>query len=201
MLVVGLTGSIAMGKSETANMFRRLGFPVFDADTAVHRLYGAGGKAVVPLKTRFPSAVVDGAVDRRKLSELVISEPETLGAVEAIVHPLVREAESHFLESQRKAGKRLCVLDIPLLYESGRHAEMDAVVVASAPGGVQRERALKRPGMTAEKFDSILARQMPDSEKRRLADYIVRTDRGLEEAFERVREIVDDLLARERARG
>ncbi len=201
MLVVGLTGSIAMGKSETANMFRRLGHPVFDADTAVHRLYRPGGKAVEPLKARFPSAIIDGAVDREALSKLVLADPEVLRTVEAIVHPLVREAEIEFLDGQRRAGKRLAVLDIPLLYESGRHAHMDAVVVVSAPEEVQRGRALERPGMTPEKLDAILARQVPDEHKRQRADYVVMTDRGLEETFESVRAVADDLLTRDRARG
>lgn len=194
MLVVGLTGSIAMGKSETAKMFRRLGCPVFDADAAVHDLYAKGGKAVRLIGERFPSAIVDGAVDRERLSRLVVGKPEALRDVEAIVHPLVREAERAFLAAQDAAGEKLAVLDIPLLYESGRHEQMDAVVVVSAPAEVQAARALNRPGMTAKKLEAILARQLPDAHKRKLAHYVVETHHGLERAFENVRAIVDDLV-------
>lgn len=193
MLVVGLTGSIAMGKSETARMFRRLGCPVFDADAAVHDLYAKGGKAVRPIGASFPSAIVDGAVDRERLSKLVLGRPDALKAVEAIVHPLVREAEKAFLSAQRGADVKLVVLDIPLLFESGRHEHMDAVVVVSAAPDVQAARALSRPGMTVEKLEAILARQVPDAHKRRQASYVIETHRGLEEAFEDVRAIVDDL--------
>lgn len=198
MLVVGLTGSIAMGKSETGKMFRRLGCPVFDADAAVHDLYARGGKAVRHIGDLFPSAIVDGAVDREELSRLVVGRPDALRAVEAVVHPLVREAEGAFLRERQAAGEKLVVLDIPLLYESDRHAQMDAVVVVSAPAEVQASRALSRPGMTSEKLDAILARQLPDAHKRRHAHYVVETDRGLERAFEDVRAIVDDLLKNRR---
>jgi dephospho-CoA kinase len=193
MLVVGLTGSIAMGKSETGRMFARLGYPVFDADAAVHGLYDAGGAAVPLIAREFPSAVVDGKVDRTRLAECVIGKPEALARLEALVHPLVRREQQVFLEAARDAGHTFAVLDIPLLFETGRHTDVDAVVVASAPEDVQKTRVMERPGMTDERFASILARQLPDSEKQRLADFIVDTSQGLDAAFDQVRAISEQL--------
>jgi dephospho-CoA kinase len=193
MLVVGLTGSIAMGKSETARMFARLGFPVFDADEVVHRLYDTGGAAVSPIAREFPGAVVDGKVDRTALADRVTGDPDALASLEAIVHPLVRREQQAFLAAARDAGHGLAVIDIPLLFETGRDHDVDVVVVASAPEDVQKTRVLARPGMTEEKFAAILARQLPDSEKRRRADFVVDTSRGFEAAFEQVCAIAKQL--------
>jgi dephospho-CoA kinase len=196
MLVVGLTGSIAMGKTETARMFACLGYPVFDADAAVHRLYDTGGAAVPLIERAFPGAVSEGKVDRARLSEIVAGDPQALARLEALVHPLVRRDQQSFLEAAREAGHALAVLDIPLLFETGRDADVDVVVVVSAPEDVQKARVLARPLMTREKFAAILDRQLPDSEKRRRADYVVDTSTGLEEAFEQVRAVADELRIR-----
>jgi dephospho-CoA kinase len=193
MRVVGLTGSIAMGKSETARMFARLGYPVFDADAAVHQLYDSGGAAVPLIGRAFPSSVVGGRVDRLKLADEVTGNPEALARLESIVHPLVRQRQREFLDAARETGHAFAILDIPLLFETGRDEEVDAVVVVSAPEDVQKARVLARPGMTREKFAAILARQLPDSEKRRRADFVVDTSNGLDAAFEQVRAIADRL--------
>jgi len=195
MIVLGLTGSIAMGKSETARMFRELGVPVFDADAAVHALYAEGGAAVGPIAEAFPGAVSGGAVDREALAARVLGDSEAIARLEAIVHPLVRDAERAFLDKARQEGAALAVLDIPLLFETGGEGRADRIVVVSAPADLQRERALARPGMTQEKFDAILARQVPDAEKRRRADFVVDSSRGLEDAFDQVRGIVEQLTA------
>ena len=193
MLVVGLTGSIAMGKSETAAMFARLGYPVFDADAVVHRLYDSGGAVVPLIEKAFPGAVAGGKVDRARLADEVAGNPEALARLERIVHPHVRQEQQAFLDTARRAGHAFAVLDIPLLFETGRDKDVDIVVVASAPEDVQKARVLARPGMTKEKFAAILARQMPDSEKRRRADFVVDTSNGLESAFEQVRAIAGQL--------
>lgn len=198
MLVVGLTGSIAMGKTETARMFARLGYPVFDADEAVHRLYDSGGAAVPLVAGAFPNAVSGGKVDRARLSQTVAGDPQALARLEALVHPLVRREQQAFLEAARAAGHAFAILDIPLLFETGRDGEVDVIVVASAPEDVQKSRVLARPLMTQEKFAAILARQLPDSEKRRRADYVVDTSTGLEEAFKQVRAIAEELRIREK---
>jgi dephospho-CoA kinase len=190
MKVVGLTGSIAMGKSETAKMFAELGVPVFDSDAAVHRLYARGGAAVAPVGHAFPGAVTDGAIDRAALSAMLAGDETLLPRLEAMVHPLVRAEQKRFLAECRIAGHKLAVLDIPLLFETGRETDVDAVVVVSAPAEIQRGRALARPGMTEAKLDAILARQMPDAEKRRRADFIVDSGQGLDHAFAQVRRIV-----------
>lgn len=196
MKVIGLTGSIAMGKSETARMFAELGVPVFDSDAAVHVLYARGGDAVAPLRKAFPQAVIDDAVDRKRLSEILTREPQRLGELEAIVHPLVRRAQEQFLAEHRAKGTAFVLLDIPLLFETQRQQEVDVSVVVSAPADVQRERALARPGMTVEKLETILARQMPDAEKRRRADFIVDSTKGLDHARAQVRHILATLAAR-----
>jgi dephospho-CoA kinase len=196
MLIVGLTGSIAMGKTETARMFARLGYPVFDADAVVHKLYDVGGAAVPLIARAFPGTVTDGKVDRVALADRVTGDPEALARLESIVHPLVRREQQAFLEAARTSGHAFAVLDIPLLFETGRDEDVDAIVVASAPQDVQKARVLARPGMTQEKFAAILARQLPDSEKRRRADFVVDTSTGLEAAFEQVRAIADQLKAR-----
>jgi len=196
MLVVGLTGSIAMGKTETARMFACLGYPVFDADAAVHKLYDTGGAAVPLIERAFPGAVSEGKVDRARLSDMIAGDPQALARLEALVHPLVRRNQQAFLEAAREADHAFAVLDIPLLFETGRDADVDAVVVASAPEAVQKARVLARPLMTQEKFAAILARQLPDSEKRRRADFVVDTGKGLEEAFEQVRAIAAQIESR-----
>jgi dephospho-CoA kinase len=195
MLIIGLTGSIAMGKSATANMFRDLGIGVFDADAEVHKLYAKGGEAVPLIEAAFPGVTRDGAIDRTLLAGRVLGNPEALRKLEAIVHPLVREREKRFMAEQAAAGARMVVLDIPLLFESGPGDRVDYVVVVSAPAEVQRERAMARPGMTAEKFEAILAKQMPDEEKRRRADFVVDTSQGFDHALEQVKEIVSKLEA------
>jgi dephospho-CoA kinase len=193
MLIVGLTGSLAMGKSETARMFAELGPPLFDADAEVHRLYAAGGSAVGPVAEAFPEALVDGAIDRARLSALLLAEPTRLPHLEAIVHPLVRAAESRFLDAARQAGEPFVILDIPLLFETGRDSAMDRIVVVSTSPEIQRRRALARPGMTEEKLARLLSRQTPDADKRARADFIVETGAGLDDAFDQVQRIVSRL--------
>lgn len=195
--VVGLTGSIGMGKSETAKLFARLGIPVHDADAVVHELYDVGGAAVVPIEAAFPGAVKAGRVDRRALSARLGGDEAAFQRLEAIVHPLVREAERAFLEAAAKRGDDVAVLDIPLLFETGGQARVDAVVVVSAPADVQRARVLAREGMTLEKLESIHARQVPDVDKRAKADFVIETDKGLAHAFEAVKRVAAEL--RERA--
>jgi len=194
MIVAGLTGSIAMGKSETARMFAGLGVPVFDADAAVHEMYAKGGVAVEAIAARFPLAIADGAVDRQRLGELVLNDPEALKALETTIHPLVRRAESEFLDRCRAENRPLAILDIPLLFETGRQRDVDRIIVVSAPVGMQRERALARPGMTPEKFAAIAARQIPDSEKRRQAHFIVDSSKGLDHTLAQVKAIMAKLL-------
>jgi dephospho-CoA kinase len=193
MMLVGLTGSLAMGKSQTAAMFAELGCPVFDADLEVHRLYAEGGAAVAPVAALFPTALADGAIDRARLSALLLADPAALPRLEAIVHPLVRQAEARFIAAAAAAQQPFVILDIPLLFETGRDSAMDRLVVVSAPAGIQRRRALARPGMTEEKLAQLLARQTPDADKRARADFIVDTGRGLDDAFDQVRSIVSRL--------
>ena len=193
MIVVGLTGSIAMGKTETAKQFAFLGIPVFDSDAEVHRQYAEGGEAVPVIAGVFPEAVVNGAVDRVKLSKIIVADPDAVKKLEAIVHPIVRKHQHKFLAECRAKGEPIAVLDIPLLFETGRETELDFIVVVTAPAEVQRERALQRPGMTEKKLERILALQTPDSEKRARADYIVDTSQGLAAALAQVREIVASL--------
>jgi dephospho-CoA kinase len=193
MKVIGLTGSIGMGKSTTAAMFREAGVPVYDADAAVHDLYDDGGAAVGPVGEAFPGVVKDGRVDREALRQAVLGRPDDLKRLNAIVHPLVGRDRIGFFEAAEAAGADMVVLDIPLLFETGGHANVDAVVVVSAPPEMQRERVLARPGMTPERLDAILAQQMADAEKRARAHYIVDTGRGLEAAREQVAAILEDL--------
>jgi dephospho-CoA kinase len=187
MIVVGLTGSIGMGKSTAADLLRRLGVPVYDADQAVHRLLARGGRAVPAVARRFPEVVRDGAVDRGALGRRVFGDPAALKALEAIVHPLVFEAQRRFLRAHAMRRTRLVVLDIPLLFEAGGARRCAAAVVVSAPAPVQRQRVLRRPGMTAEKFAAILAKQMPDAEKRRRADVVIPTGLGKRLTRQRLR--------------
>ena len=175
MIILGLTGSVGMGKSTAAREFRRMGIPVHDADKAVHRLLGRGGKAVAAVAAAFPGVEKGGAIDRAALGRLVFSDPAALKRLEAILHPLVRQAERAFLARARRRRRKLVVLDIPLLFETGGEARCDKVVVVSAPRRVQLARVMARPGMTAERLAGVEARQMPDAEKRRRADIIIET--------------------------
>lgn len=188
MFVLGLTGSIGMGKSTTARFFAEQGVPVHDADAAVHRLYA--GAAVAPLEAAFPGVTVNGGIDREKLSARIAADPAALKKLEAIVHPLVRAAEREFLAAAERAGAPVAVLDIPLLYETGGEQRCDAVVVVTAPADVQRRRVFERPGMTEAKFDALLARQIPDEEKRRRANFIVDSSQGFDAARTQVRDIL-----------
>jgi len=193
MIVIGLTGSIGMGKTETARMFAAEGIPVSDSDTIVHRLYDRGGAGVLPIATAFPDVVVDGRIDRTRLAEHLAVHPADFARLEEIVHPLVRAEQDIFLAETRRRKARLAVIDIPLLFETGRDRDVDKIVVVSAPAETQRRRVLARPGMTEEKFAAILARQLPDAEKRARADFIVDSDRGLDYARAQVRDIIDAL--------
>ena len=197
MIVLGLTGSIGMGKTEVARMFRSLGVPIFDADDAVHALYAKGGAAVGPIGAAFPEAVIAGTVDRERLSELVVGDEAAIKRLESIVHPLVGTSRNRFMQQAAAAGAKLVVMDIPLLYETGGQDRVDCVAVVSAPHAVQRERVLARPAMTAEKFEAILARQMPDAEKRARADFAIATDTSLAETLQQVRAIVKLLADRQ----
>jgi dephospho-CoA kinase len=175
MVIVGLTGSIGMGKSHAAMVLRRLGVPVHDADGAVHKLLGPGGGAVKPVAAAFPTALAGDRIDRTKLGDLVFRDTPSLRRLEAILHPLVRRSSRDFVRTARRRRAPIAVLDIPLLYESGARKTVDLVIVVSAPAAIQRQRVLARPGMTEAKFRAILDRQVPDAEKRRLADFIVHT--------------------------
>jgi dephospho-CoA kinase len=188
MFILGLTGSVGMGKSITAKFFAEEGVPVHDADAAVHRLYE--GEAVAPIEAAFPGTTKNGRVDRVKLANRVLGDPAALLRLEQIVHPLVRRDTDRFLAEAANSGAKIAVLDIPLLYETGAEKRCNAVVVVSAPEDVQRERVLARPGMTAEKFASILAKQMPDAEKRARADFTVDSGQGFDTARAQVREIL-----------
>lgn len=188
MIVLGLTGSVGMGKSATAKMFREEGVPVFDADAAVHRLYES--KAAPLIEAAFPGTTLSGRVDRERLSAKVVEDANALKKLESIVHPLVREERRVFLAQAKASGAKVALLDIPLLFETEGFEAVDKVVVVSAPAEVQRKRVLAREGMTEEKFKAILARQMPDAEKRRRADFVVDTSHGFEAARENVRAIL-----------
>jgi len=194
VIILGLTGSIGMGKSTTGRMFADEGALLWDADAAVHRLYARGGAAVEPLGEAFPGVVVDGAVDRARLAEALGRDEGAFKRLEAIVHPLVAQDRAQDLAAARAEGVRLAVLDIPLLFETGGDAFVDAVVVVTADPEVQATRVLARPGMTRDRFEAILARQTPDAEKRRRADFLVDTGRGLDAAREQVAQIVGTVL-------
>jgi dephospho-CoA kinase len=188
--VIGLTGSIGMGKSQTAQLFAAENIPVHDSDAVLHRLYAKGGAAVEKIAAAFPGAVSHGAVDRAALSALVTDDAQKLRRLEELVHPLVAADRDDFL---RHAKADIVVLDIPLLFETGARQGIDALVVVSAPSEVQRARVLARPGMTAEKFEALHARQMPDAQKRQQAHYVVMTDKGLDHAREQVKMILTDV--------
>jgi dephospho-CoA kinase len=191
MIVLGLTGSVAMGKSTTAKMFAEEGVPVFDADAAVHRIYA--GEAVPLVEAEFPGVTVGGKIDRERLAAKVLNDPAALKRLEAIVHPLVRRAQQEFRAQTEKDGASIAVMDIPLLFETGGDARVDAVVVVTAPADVQRTRLRERPNMTEEKVAGLLARQMPDSEKRKRADFLIDTSRGFDSARADVRNVLRQL--------
>jgi dephospho-CoA kinase len=192
--VIGLTGSIGMGKSETAKMFARLGVPVHDADATVHALYDKGGLAVPAIASEFPDTIRDGAIDRAALAKRVTGDDAAMKQLESVVHPLVVRERDEFLAAAK--GEDFVLFDIPLLFETGRQSEVDAVIVVSAPHDVQRQRVLARPDMTAERFDAIHARQVPDAEKRAKADFVIETDKGLDHAFEQVKQVMAELRRR-----
>lgn len=199
MKLIGLTGSIGMGKSTTMQMFAEQGIPVYDADAAVHAIYS--GEAVPHVEAAFPGTTVDGKVDRQKLSAEVLGKPEALKKLESIVHPLLGAHRAAFLKHAEDTGAKFAVLDVPLLFETGGEKRMDAVIVVSAPADVQRARVLARENMTPEKLDAILARQMPDAEKRKRADFVVDTSSGLEPVRAHIRDIleqIDKMPAKER---
>jgi dephospho-CoA kinase len=185
---IGLTGSIGMGKSTTATLFRNAGVPVHDADATVHRLYA--GRAAPLVEAAFPGVVKNGVVDRTVLGQNVVGQPDAMKKLEAIVHPLVHEEEQVFLAKARQAGAHLAVLDIPLLFETGGDRRVDIAVVVSAPLEVQRARVMARPGMTVERFQAILAKQMPDAEKRRRAHFVVDSSKGIADARRQVSDIL-----------
>jgi dephospho-CoA kinase len=188
MVVLGLTGSLGMGKSTTARFFAEADVPVFDADAAVHRLYA--GEAAAAIEAAFPGTAGEQGVDRAKLAQAVLADAAALPRLEAIIHPLVRREELRFIDEAGKAGARVAVLDIPLLFETGRDRLVDAVVVVSAPPDIQRARVFERPGMTEEKFQALLAKQMPDEEKRRRADFVVDSSGSYDSARAQVHAIL-----------
>ncbi|WP_412559175.1 dephospho-CoA kinase [Thalassospira sp. MIT1370] len=193
MVILGLTGSIGMGKSTAAAMFRYLGVPVHDADATNHLLMAPGGPAFDQVISAFPEVLRDGRIDRQMLGKIVFADARALKKLESILHPLIRAAEIRFLRSQRMLGRKLVVLDIPLLYETGGEKRCDIVAVVSAPGFIQRQRVLARQGMTDEKFSAILSKQMPDMEKRKRADYVIPTGLGRAVTFQYIQGIVDHL--------
>lgn len=194
MLIIGLTGSVGMGKSTVAMRFRKRGIPVCDADALVHELYE--GDAVAPVESAFPGSTADGRIDRQKLSAALLRDPAGFARLEQIVHPLVHRAERECLRSAMHSGATLAVLEVPLLFETGGETRCDVVVVVSAPAEKQRERVLARPGMTPAKLDAILARQMPDAEKRRRATFVVDTGDTIEATLSAVDRIIDQLQGR-----
>ena len=196
MYLIGLTGSIGMGKSATAAMFAAEGVPVYDADAAVHALYEKGGAAVAPIGELVPEAVVDGAVDRGILGQHVLKDADKLKQLEAIVHPLAGKSQMQFLDAAMAAHAPCAVLDIPLLFETGGDGFVDCTVIVSAPFEVQRDRVLARPGMSEERFNDILAKQVPDADKRAKADFIVDSSISLEDAHHQVRAILKSIKGR-----
>lgn len=194
MILIGLTGSIGMGKSTTSGFFADAGAMIWDADEAVHRLYGKGGAAVAPIAEAFEGVVVDGVVNRPLLAAALGRDDQAFKKLEAIVHPLVAMDRANKLSDAREAGVKLAVLDIPLLFETGGDAYVDAVVVVSAPEHIQRQRVLSREGATVERFEAILARQLPDAEKRARADFVIDTGSGFDVARAQVMKVVETVL-------
>lgn len=193
MIILGLTGSIAMGKTTVTNQFAHAGAATTNADAIVHALLEKDAKVIAAVQEAFPQAVENGIVNRRALGDAVFADSAAMKTLENLLHPRVRAAEVAFVLKAQKEGKWLVVLDIPLLFETGADARCDKVVVVSASAEIQRERVMSRSGMTEEKFRAILARQMPDAEKRARADYIIETDNGLEHSAAQVRAIIDEL--------
>ncbi|MFV0295456.1 MAG: dephospho-CoA kinase [Hyphomicrobiaceae bacterium] len=196
MLIIGLTGSIGMGKSTVAKRFIEAGVAVCDADAEVHKMYAAGGAAVVPIEAAFPGVTGADGVDRQKLGQRLLADPAGFKTLEAIVHPLVHAAERQFLKTQAARGADMAVLEIPLLFEGKSHTLVDVKVVVSATAALQRERVLQRPGMTAEKLEQILSRQVPDAEKRARADFVVDTSVAIEDTLAQVDRLIADLRGR-----
>ncbi|MCH7831695.1 MAG: dephospho-CoA kinase [Proteobacteria bacterium] len=190
MMILGLTGSIGMGKSAAADNFRRLGVPVHDADKTVHELLAKNGEAAPRIKDLFPDAVKKGILDRELIAKKVFGDAQALARIEEILHPMVRRREQTFLGRAARRGRPLVVLDIPLLFETGGEVRCDAVVTVSAPKFIQQQRVLKRQGMTRERFESILERQMPDAEKRRRADFVVLTGLGRDFSLRQILNLV-----------
>lgn len=195
MIVIGLTGSIGMGKTTATKALARMGLPIHDSDTAVHKLFACGGAAVGPVGAAFPDAIRDGTIDRATLGNLVFHDPDALGRLEAIVHPLVRRESQAFLRQCSARRETLAVLDVPLLFEVGRECDCDLVILVTAPALIQAQRVLRRPGMTEQRLADIRSRQMADAEKRRRADFIVQTGLGRREALRALSHIAK--LARE----
>jgi dephospho-CoA kinase len=193
MIIIGLTGSIGMGKSTTSDMFKSLGVPVISADEIVHDLYSS--EAAPLIEAAFPGTTTDGVVDRQALSAKLMAAPEGFARLEAIIHPLVRAREKQFVDEAAERGEPMVLLDIPLLFETGSTGRVDTVIVVSCAPEIQRQRVMARPDMTAEKFEAILARQTPDAEKRARADYVIDTGQGLDAARAQVNDIVAELTA------
>jgi dephospho-CoA kinase len=192
MLLLGLTGSIGMGKSTTAKLFAEAGVPVYDADAAVHMLYE--GEAVPAIEAGFPGTTADGKVDRNKLSARVVHDPAAIKQLEQIVHPMLGASRQKFLDDAERSGAPVAVVDVPLLFETGGEKRVDAVVVVTTTPEIQRQRILARDNMTSEKLDAILARQLPDAEKRRRADFVVDTSHGLDPVRTRIRDILTEAV-------
>jgi dephospho-CoA kinase len=192
MIILGLTGSIGMGKSTTAKLFAEAGVPVYDADATVHALYE--GEAVPSIEAAFPGTTVDGKVDRARLSARVVHDPSAMKQLEAIVHPMLGASRQKFLREAEQSGAPVAVVDVPLLYETGGEKRVDAVVVVTTTPEIQRQRILARDNMTGEKLDAILARQLPDPEKRKRADFVVDTSHGLDPVRARIRDILDQAV-------
>ncbi len=190
MVILGLTGSIGMGKSTTAKLFADAGVPVYDADATVHMLYE--GEAAPAIEAAFPGTTVDGKVDRNRLSARVVHDPAAMKRLEEIVHPMLSASRQKFLHDAEQSGAPVAVVDVPLLFETGGEKRVDAVVVVTTTPEIQRQRILERPNMTDEKLDAILARQMPDAEKRKRAQFVVDTSHGLDPVRARIREILDE---------
>ncbi|MES2599187.1 MAG: dephospho-CoA kinase [Pseudomonadota bacterium] len=199
MLLLGLTGSIGMGKSTTAKLFEEAGVPVYDADATVHKVYE--GEAVAAVEAAFPGSTVDGKVDRQKLSAMVLNNADAMKRLETIVHPMLRSHQLKFLGDAEASGAPVAVLDVPLLYETGGENRVDAVVVVTTAPEIQRERILARDNMTPEKLDAILARQLPDAEKRKRADFVVDTSHGLDPVRQRIGEILREVVKMPRRRS
>ena len=199
MLILGLTGSIGMGKSTTAKLFEEAGVPVYDADAAVHQLYE--GEAAPAIEAAFPGTTANGKVDRAKLSAKVVHDPAAMKQLEALVHPMLRAHHQKFLDDAERSGAPVAVVDIPLLFETGGEKRVDAVVVVTTSLETQRERILARDNMTAEKLDHILARQIPDAEKRNRADFVVDTSHGLDPVRSRIRDILAEAAKMPRRRA